>query len=140
MNICMGKIPMAFWKLCALPAGVLAIALLAGCGSSSQFVAVPSTLDTTAVPRVTLEMTAEHYHFTPDLIRVKAGTLVTLKVTSIDGTHGFKLGAFGIDERLDEHQTKVIRFFASQKGEYGFSCSHFCGIGHFGMNGKVIVE
>jgi heme/copper-type cytochrome/quinol oxidase subunit 2 len=71
---------------------------------------------------------------------VKEGTLVTLSVTSTNGTHGFQLNAFGIDERLDEGTTKEIEFYASKKGEYPFKCSHFCGLGHLGMNGKIVVE
>lgn len=118
----------------------LAVFWFAGCSSSQQFTAVPSTIDRDKVPHETVEMTAEHFHFTPDIVRVKQGTLVTIKVKAIDGTHGFSLGAFGIDERIEETETKTIEFYASEKGEYGFRCSHFCGIGHLGMTGKVIVE
>ena len=85
-------------------------------------------------------MTAERYHFSPDELHLKVGTLVQIKVRSINGTHGFKLGDFGIDETIEEGETKVIEFYAQEKGEYGFRCSHFCGIGHFGMSGKVIIE
>ena len=114
--------------------------LLAGCGSSQQFAAIPSDLDREKVPQQTVEITAEHFHFTPDVIHVKAGTLVTLKITSVDGTHGFKLDAFGIDEELKEQVTKTVEFYAGKEGEYGFKCSHFCGLGHFGMNGELMVE
>ena len=113
---------------------------MSACGSSKQFDAIPSDLDTQNVPRQTIDVTAESYKFTPEVIRVNAGTLVTLRIKSIEGTHGFQLGAFGIDERLDENEPKVIEFYASKKGEYGFRCSHFCGIGHLGMTGKLIVE
>jgi heme/copper-type cytochrome/quinol oxidase subunit 2 len=91
-------------------------------------------------PSHTIEVTAEYFHFTPDMIRVKQGTLATLKIASIDGTHGFNLGVFGIDEGLEENETRVVEFYAGEKGEYGFKCSHFCGIGHFGMTGQVVVE
>lgn len=119
---------------------VLFFFLLIGCGSSQQFTAIPPALDKNKVPREIIEMTAEDFHFTPDEIHVKPGTLVVLKITSTNGTHGFKLASFGIDERLEEGQTKELEFFAAEKGEYGFRCSHFCGIGHFGMNGKIVVE
>ncbi|MGA9406475.1 MAG: cupredoxin domain-containing protein [Bacteroidota bacterium] len=119
---------------------IFLLLLLSACGSSKQFDAIPSNLDTQNVPRQTIDVTAESYKFTPEVIRVNAGTLVTLRIKSIEGTHGFQLGAFGIDERLDENEPKVIEFYASKKGEYGFRCSHFCGIGHLGMTGKLIVE
>ncbi len=85
-------------------------------------------------------MTTESYKFTPEVIRVQSGTLVTLKIKAIDGTHGFQLSAFGIDERLDDNETKTIQFYASKKGEYGFRCSRFCGLGYLGMTGKVVIE
>lgn len=115
-------------------------ACLIGCGASQQFTAIPSTVDREKVPHETIEMTAEHFHFTPEIVRVNQGTLVTIKVKAIDGTHGFKLGAFGIDETIKEGETRTIEFYTSEKGEYSFKCSHFCGIGHLGMNGKIIVE
>lgn len=111
-----------------------------GCGTSQQFIAVPPDIDRENVPKQTIEMTAERFHFTPEELHVNVGTLVTLRITAIDGTHGFDLGAFGIDKTLEEGQTEVIEFYAAQKGEYGFKCSHFCGVGHLWMNGKVVVE
>jgi len=119
---------------------IVSLALFVGCGTSQQFIAVPPNIDKENVPKQTIEVRAERYHFTPEELHVKVGTLVTLNITAIDGTHGFDLGAFGIDERLEEGQTKVIQFYAQQKGEYEFNCSHFCGIGHLWMNGEVIVE
>ena len=119
---------------------VVVLLFLSACGSSKQFDAIPSDIDRQNVPKDTVEMTAESYKFMPDVIRVKSGTLVTLVIKAIDGTHGFQLSAFGIDERLDENETKTIDFYVSKKGEYGFRCSHFCGLGYLGMTGKVIVE
>ncbi len=116
------------------------LVLLFGCGPSQQFVAVPPSINEEEVPRHTIEMTAEHFHFTPEELHVSEGTLVTLMITAIDGTHGFKLGAFGIKEKIEKNETKVFEFYAGQKGEYGFRCSHLCGIGHFWMAGKVIIE
>ena len=119
---------------------IVVLLLFSACGSSKQFDAIPSDIDRQNVPKDTVEVTAQSYKFTPEVIRVKAGTLVTLKINAIDGTHGFQLSAFGIDERLDENEPKTIEFYASKKGEYSFRCSHFCGLGHLGMTGKLIIE
>lgn len=116
------------------------VAVIVGCGSSKLYEAVPSAIDKEKVPKQTIEMTAEHFHFTPEVVKVNEGTLVTLKLTAIDGTHGFALDAFGIDEELMEKKPKTVQFYAAKKGEYKFHCAHFCGIGHLGMTGKVIVE
>ena len=125
-------------KIVGFVAGIVFV--IAGCGSSQQFTAVPSNLDKDRVPHESIRMTAEKFKFTPEVIHVKAGTLVRLDVTSKEGTHGFQLGAFGIDERIEENETKSFEFFASKQGEYGIRCSHFCGLGHMGMTGTIIVE
>ncbi len=114
--------------------------LFLGCGSSRQFVAIPATLDRAHVPTQTVTMTAERFHFTPEKVHVKAGTLVTISVTAEDGTHGFDLPAFGIDEEIPEGKTKSVEFYAQEKGEYPFHCSHFCGMGHPWMTGTIVVE
>jgi cytochrome c oxidase subunit 2 len=101
---------------------------------------IPASIDPAKVPQQKVEMTAKKYEFTPAEVHVKEGTLVTLEVVSIEGTHGIAIGLFGIDEPLPEGEKKTIRFYASQKGEIPFACSHFCGWGHFSMNGKFIVE
>ena len=104
-----------------------------------------------------LEMTAENFKFTPREIRVKAGTKVTLKVRALDDKHGiaFKLVAAGMPEGtppglrfqtlapdwvLEKGQEKVIEFTAERPGRYEFACSVFCGMGHDGMLGRIIVE
>jgi heme/copper-type cytochrome/quinol oxidase subunit 2 len=119
---------------------LLGVLLLMGCGASQQFAALPADLDTTKVPRQSIDMTAERYQFIPEEVHVKAGTLVTLHIKAKDTTHGFALGAFGIDQRLEKDSVESVTFFAGQKGEYDFHCSHFCGLGHLGMTGKVVVE
>ncbi len=91
--------------------GILAVVtVLCGCGESQQFTAIPADLDAKNIPTETIEMSAVRYKFIPDVIRIKQGTLVHLKITAVEGTHGFELGAFGIDERIDENTTKTIDF------------------------------
>jgi len=116
------------------------VLIISGCASSPKFVAVPRDLDRSKVTLQTIDLTARDYSFTPDVIRVKPGTLLRLVLKSTEGTHGFRLGDFGIDERLDEGREKVVEVYLPTPGEYGFRCSHFCGLGHFGMTGKIIVE
>jgi cytochrome c oxidase subunit 2 len=128
-------------RLLTAPLPVITLALLVfGCSVSKEFDSIPAGLDTTKVPRETIEMTAQHFHFAPEDLHVKQGTLLTLKIRSIDGTHGFSLGDFGIDVRLEEGVTNTVEVYLPKKGEYGFHCSHFCGIGHSWMKGTLHVE
>ena len=124
-------------KLCA--AGILLVSL-AGCGASQQFPAVPADLDRTRVATDTITVEAKRYVFLPEKIQVEHARLIVLRITATDGDHGFALPAFGIDERLDQGVTKLIAFYPPQQGTYDFKCSKLCGIGHFGMNGQIIVK
>ena len=126
-----------FTKIVVVAASAL---MILGCGASQQFVALPADLDRAVVPGKVVEMQAKRYEFVPEVVTVKTGTLVTLRITALDGVHGFALGAFGIDERIEEGETKTIEFYASKAGEYSFHCSHFCGLGHLGMKGTLIVR
>ena len=111
-----------------------------GCASSDTYSHIPPEVNVDALPHQFVKMTAERYRFTPEEVHVKAGTIVTLEVTALDGTHGIAMKDFGIDVSLPEKHPVEVRFFASEKGEHSFSCSHLCGIGHFWMGGKIIVE
>jgi cytochrome c oxidase subunit 2 len=87
-----------------------------------------------------IQVTAKKYEFTPDTISVKRGEHVKLIVTALDHTHGFKLDAFGINQKLAKGEPTTIEFTADKPGTFKFECSHFCGMGHGRMKGKLVVE
>lgn len=87
-----------------------------------------------------IEVTARQFSFTPDLIRVKLGENVRLKIKSLDVTHGFSLPEFGINEILEPGKTVTIEFQTTRKGNFPFLCSIVCGAGHSRMRGTLIVE
>jgi cytochrome c oxidase subunit II len=91
-------------------------------------------------PDIILDVTAQKYKFVPEKIRVRKGQLVELRLTSTDTKHGFELKAYGIRAELLKGQSVAVRFLAGQIGEFSFQCAVFCGLGHFGMDGKLIVE
>jgi cytochrome c oxidase subunit 2 len=104
-----------------------------------------------------IEMTAKKYEYAPAEIRVKVGTRVQLKLRALDRTHGleFELYPEGAKKsgdpglvfspaqknfKIEKDQERVIEFTAARPGTYNFKCSVFCGFGHRGMRGKLIVE
>jgi cytochrome c oxidase subunit 2 len=122
-----------------------------------NLVAQPQNSAATAPPVQVIEMTAKKYEYTPGEIRVKKGTRVQLKIRALDRTHGFKLSLYaeGAPEKgtpglkvepqqdnwkLEKDQERIIEFVAEQAGTYTFKCSNFCGFGHRGMKGKLVVE
>ncbi len=99
-----------------------------------------------------IELTAKKYEYSPAEIHVKKGTRVQLKIRALDRTHGFKINPYPegaaengqpglrFTEQQDSWQERVIEFVAERTGTYLFKCSVFCGLGHRGMKGQLVVE
>jgi len=89
---------------------------------------------------VEIDMIAKNWEFQPAEIKVKKGDKVKINIKSIDVNHGFFLGAFDIKEKLVPGETTVVEFTADKVGSFGYVCNVYCGSGHSGMKGRLIVE
>ena len=104
-----------------------------------------------------IEVTAKKYEYNPSPIRVKLGSRVQLKITSLDRTHGFKINLYpdGADAKgdaglifssaedcfkIEPGAPTVVEFLAHTPGTYSFHCCNRCGLGHGGMKGQLVVE
>jgi cytochrome c oxidase subunit II len=104
-----------------------------------------------------IEVSAKRFEFTPSEIHVKQGAQVRLKVTATDREHGFEVQVFPESSdktgdpglkfsvakpsfKLPENETQTIEFTALQPGTYDFKCVVYCGSGHHGMKGTIVVE
>src|SRR5258708_3149363 len=87
-----------------------------------------------------ITITAKRYSFAPNVIRVKKDDHVKLAITALDTDHGFKLEAFHVNRKLKKSEATSIEFIADKSGTFPFECSHFCGLGHGKMKGRLIVE
>ena len=104
-----------------------------------------------------IELLAKKYEYSPAPVRVKAGSMVRLKITAVDHDHGFKIGARADGAKADgedglvfvslqdcwqlkKGETTTIEFLARTPGTYTFKCCHTCGLGHRGMKGEIIVD
>jgi cytochrome c oxidase subunit 2 len=86
-----------------------------------------------------IKMTAKRYEYDPSVITVDQGDKVRLEITSQDVTHGFGLKEYKINRKLEPGKTEIIEFTADKAGTFEFRCTVFCGIGHLGMKGKLVV-
>ncbi len=119
---------------------VLAIAFLLSAGlwvAAAQENGAPKVAQSTVQK---IEMKASRFQFTPNVIRVKAGVAVQLRVVSTDGIHGLAIPGLNINERLEQGKEVVINFTPAKAGRYPFLCSVLCGSGHKDMTGELIVE
>lgn len=87
-----------------------------------------------------IQMTAKRYEFSPNEITVKKGEHVKLVITALDHDHGFKLDAFGINQKLPKGAATTIEFTPDRAGTFPFQCSNYCGMGHRRMKGTLTVE
>jgi len=86
-----------------------------------------------------IEITAQRFHFTPNVIPLKAGEPVVLLIRSLDFAHGFFVPDLNL--RTDLMPGRVVRLALTPKepGELAFLCDNFCGDGHEGMDGHFQV-
>ena len=86
-------------------------------------------------------MVARQWEFVPDTITVNEGDTVKLTVKSEDVAHGISIPAFGVANTfLDPGDEVTLEFVADRKGTHRFFCTVFCGSGHGGMTGQVVVQ
>ncbi|HEY3353825.1 MAG TPA: cytochrome c oxidase subunit II [Polyangia bacterium] len=76
---------------------------------------------------------------TKDLV-VPVGRAVRLTMSSQDVIHGFFVPAFRLKRDVLPNRYTVVWFEAKQPGDYDLFCTQYCGTGHSGMLGKVVVK
>lgn len=84
-------------------------------------------------------LTARQWEFQPSTITVRRGSPVKLHIASVDTTHGFSIVEFNVNSQLSPGQTTTVEFTPDRTGTFNFFCSVFCGSGHGGMRGTLVV-
>lgn len=87
-----------------------------------------------------VHMVAGVWFFSPNEIRVPAGSTVTFIATSRDVIHGLALHDANVNLMLLPGRVARATAQFSRPGEHLFVCHEYCGIAHHAMFGKVIVE
>lgn len=78
--------------------------------------------------------------YTPNEIRVPAGSTVTFNLTSRDVVHGFRIVGTPVNTMVFPGQLAKATYTFREPGTYLFVCHEYCGIGHQNMFGRIIVE
>jgi cytochrome c oxidase subunit 2 len=92
-------------------------------------------------PEQVIKITAKKFEYSPNEIRIKKGVPVILEFTSLDRVHGFTIPDLGgVRATIEPGKVTQVRIVAPKAGTYEFHCDLFCGEGHEGMTGKIIVE
>ena len=100
----------------------------------------PAAARQAAEPRV-IDVLARRYVFEPPEIAVSEGETVRLMVRSGDGPHGIEIKEFKVKQELLRGAPPVaIEFTATKAGRFPILCSEYCGDGHAGMKGTLVVN
>ena len=84
-------------------------------------------------------ITAKRFEYSPKEITVKKGVPVVLQFVSADRLHGFACPSLGIRADIRPGKANSVRFVPDKVGTFPFHCDNFCGSGHEGMRGTIIV-
>jgi len=86
------------------------------------------------------QVTSRKYEFSPSSLHVKKGDHIRLVIVAVDHDHGFRLDEFHINTKIEKGKTVRVEFRVDKAGTFPFRCSNFCGLGHGGMKGTLVVE
>jgi heme/copper-type cytochrome/quinol oxidase subunit 2 len=88
----------------------------------------------------TIDVTASRYKFDPETISVAQGDTVRLRLHSADRSHAFAIKAFRVKALIPKGgETVTVEFVADRVGTFAFTCAEYCGTGHGGMKGRLVV-
>lgn len=86
------------------------------------------------------EIRAKQFNYTPNIIKVRKGDLVKVRLISEDVTHGMFVDGYGVNTSAHPGQEGSLKFVANKQGRFSFRCSVTCGEFHPYMIGYLVVE
>jgi cytochrome c oxidase subunit 2 len=101
---------------------------------------IASAFASSAETEQVVQITAKKFEYSPKDITVKKGVPVVLEFTSLDRLHGFSCPDLGIRSDIPPNKVTRLRFVPEKAGTFPFHCDNFCGGGHEGMTGTIIVK
>lgn len=89
----------------------------------------------------TFDIIASRFQFEPATISVTQGDSIRLRLRSADRAHAFAIKAFRVKALIPKGGEAVtVEFVADQAGTFAFTCADYCGSGHSGMKGSLVVR
>ena len=90
----------------------------------------------------TVDIAAERFSFTPSEVKTTVGATLTIRLTSDDTAHGFRIFGSDVNVEIPKRSRGVttVSFTPEKAGRYTFECSRLCGAGHSFMRGVIVAE
>jgi cytochrome c oxidase subunit 2 len=89
-------------------------------------------------PRV-ITVKAKRFEFMPSEIKLRKGERVTIRLESLDVTHGMYIDGYDISTKCNPTEVGLMTFTADKTGRFTFRCSETCGEFHPYMVGYLTV-
>ena len=93
-----------------------------------------------ATSGVVIRVQASRWAYDPETIELQRGAPVTLELISNDVHHGFNVPALGLRADMLPGQVTRVTLTPNEAGTFAFHCDYFCGAGHEGMEGRIVVK
>ncbi|HVW26840.1 MAG TPA: cupredoxin domain-containing protein [Polyangiaceae bacterium] len=87
-----------------------------------------------------ISLVARRWSYEPPSITLKVGVPAILEITSADVHHGFNLPDFGVRADAIPGKKSRVKVVPDKTGTFEFHCDYYCGSGHEGMEGQIVVE
>lgn len=88
----------------------------------------------------TIRVEAGTFEYTPSIVTVHRGDVVTLELVALDVVHGLRVDGYGVDLTADPGRTARATFLADRPGTFTIRCSIPCGPLHPFMIGRLRVD
>jgi cytochrome c oxidase subunit 2 len=109
-------------------------------GFAATLVAVAARAAAQAGAARVSPVVARKFVFIPNEITVRQGESVVLEFTAPEVAMGFFAPELGLRALIVPGEVSRVPFTAEKVGRFDFLCDVFCGDGHEGMNGHLVVQ
>lgn len=82
---------------------------------------------------------AKNYQYFPKTIVLRKGVPTRLYFTSVDRAHDIKIEGMRIRENVVPGKIAIVDFTPQEARTFEYVCDVYCGPGHRGMKGMIIV-
>ncbi|MEO5689101.1 MAG: cupredoxin domain-containing protein [Burkholderiaceae bacterium] len=108
-------------------------------GFAATLLALAARAATQGEPR-RIPVVARKFVFIPNEITLKKGESVVLEFSAPEVAMGFFAPELGLRTLIVPGEVSKVVFTADKVGRFDFLCDVFCGDGHEGMNGHLVVQ
>ncbi len=88
----------------------------------------------------TINVNSRAFAYEPASIRVNRGDTVTIRLESLDATHGLAIDGYDVSLQAEPGSSARATFVADREGKFKFRCSVSCGPLHPFMIGELVVQ